>query len=46
VIEAVQQPLGDAGFDPAFGVDQRVGAQPLDRRRGRQDRSRPPADID
>ena len=29
-----RNPLGDAGFDPAFRVDQRVGADPLDRRRG------------
>ena len=29
--------------DPAFRVDQRVGAEPLDRRRGRQDGSRTPA---
>ena len=34
------------GFDPAFGVDQRVGAKPLNRRRGRQDRARLPAGID
>ena len=38
--------FGDAGFDPAFGVDQRVGAKPLNRRRGRQDRSRLPAGFD
>ena len=37
---AGRDPLGDAGFDPAFGVDQRVGAEPLDRRCGRQDGSR------
>ena len=41
-----RHPLGDAGFDPAFRVDQRVGAKPLDRRRGRQDGSRAPAGID
>ena len=41
-----RNPLGDAGFDPAFGIDQRVGAQPLDRRRDRQDRSCLPAGID
>ena len=35
-----RNPLGNAGFDPAFRVDQRVGAKPLDRRRGRQDRTR------
>ena len=29
--------------DPTFRVDQRVGAEPLDRRRGRQDGSRTPA---
>ena len=34
-----RDPLGDAGFDPAFRVDQRVGAEPLDRRRGRQERA-------
>ena len=38
--------FSDAGFDPAFGVDQCVGAKPLDRRRGRQDRPRLPAGID
>ena len=41
-----RNPLGDAGLDLAFGVDQRVGAKPLDRRRGRQDRSRATAGID
>lgn len=41
-----RNPLGDAGFEPAFGVDQRVGAQPLDRGRGRQDRSCLPGGID
>ena len=41
-----RNPLGDAGFDLAFGVDQRVGADPLDCRRGRQDRSRAPAGTD
>ena len=35
-----RDPLGDARFDPALRVDQRVGAEPLDRRRGRQDGSR------
>ena len=29
-----------AGFGPAFGVDQRVSAEPLDRRCGRQDGAR------
>ena len=29
--------IGDAGLDPAFRVDERIGAEPLDRRRGRQD---------
>ena len=28
-----RHPLGDAGFDPAFRVDERIGAEPLDRRR-------------
>ena len=32
--------------DPAFRVDQRVGAEPLDRRRGRPDGSRTPAGLD
>ena len=32
-----RDPLGDTSFDPAFRVDRRVGAEPLDRRRGRQD---------
>ena len=41
-----RNPLGDAGFDPAFRVDQRVGADPLDRRRGRQDGSRVTAGLD
>ena len=41
-----RNPLGDAGFDPAFRVDQRVGANPLDRRRGRQDGSRVTAGLD
>ena len=41
-----RDPLGDAGFDPAFRVDQRVGAEPLDRRRGRQDGSRATAGLD
>ena len=41
-----RDPLGDAGFDPAFRVDQRVGAEPLDRRRGRQDGSRATARLD
>ena len=31
-----RDPLGDASFDPALRVHQRVGAEPLDRRRGRQ----------
>ena len=36
-----RDPLGDAGFDPAFRGDQRVGAEPLDRRRaGRMVRGR------
>ena len=35
-----RDPLGDARFDPALRVHQRVGAEPLDRRRGRQDGSR------
>ena len=33
-------------FDPAFRVDQRVGADPLGRRRGRQDGSRVMAGLD
>ena len=41
-----RDPLGDARFDPALRVDQRVGAEPLDRRRGRQDGSRAAAGID
>ena len=41
-----RNPLGDADFDLAFGVDHRVGAKSLDCRRGRQDRSRAPAGID
>ena len=41
-----RNPLGDAGFDPAFRVDQRVGADPLDRRRRRQDGSRVTAGLD
>ena len=41
-----RDPLGDAGFDPAFRVDQRVGAEPLGRRRGRQDGSCATADLD
>ena len=42
-----RDPLGDAGLrPPAFRVDQRVGAEPLDRRRGRQDGSRASAGLD
>ena len=41
-----RDPLGDEGFDPAFRVDQRVGADPLGRRRGRQDSSRVTAGLD
>ena len=41
-----RNPLGDAGFDPAFRGDQRVGAEPLDRRRRRQDGSRVTAGLD
>ena len=41
-----RDPLGDAGFDLAFRVDQRVGAEPLDRRRGRQDGSRAMTGLD
>ena len=41
-----RHPLGDAGFDPAFRGDQRVGAEPLDRRRRRQDGSRVTAGLD
>ena len=41
-----RDPLGDASFDPALRVDQRVGAEPLDRRRGRQDGSRASAGLD
>ena len=32
-----RDPLGDARLDPALRVHQRVGAEPRDRRRGRQD---------
>ena len=32
-----RDPLGDARLDPALRLDQRVGAEPFDRRRGRQD---------
>ena len=41
-----RHPLGDAGLDPAFRVDERVGAEPLDRRRGRQDGPRATASLD
>ena len=41
-----RHPLGDAGLDAAFRVDERVGAEPLDRRRGRQDGPRAPAGLD
>ena len=41
-----RDPLGDASFDPALCVNQRVGAEPLDRRRGRQDGSRASAGVD
>ena len=41
-----RNPLGDASFDPALRLDQRVGAEPLDRRRGRQDGSRASAGVD
>ena len=41
-----RNPLGDAGFDPAFHFDQRVGAEPPDHRRGRQDCSHTTACID
>ena len=45
-IESGRDPLGDARFDPALRVHQRVGAEPLDRRRGRQDGSRVTAGLD
>ena len=35
-----------ACFDPALRLDQRVGAEPFDRRRGRQDGSRASAGVD
>ena len=35
--------VGDAGLDPAFGLDQRVGAEPLDGGDRGQDRSGPAA---
>ena len=38
--------VADAAFDPAFRVDERVGAEALDRRRGRQDGPRAPAGLD
>ena len=41
-----RDPLGDARFDPALRLDQRVGAEPFDRRRGRQDGSRVSAGVD
>ena len=41
-----RDPFGDARFDPALRVHQRVGAGPLDRRRGRQDGSRASAGLD
>ena len=41
-----RRPLGDAGFDPAFRVDERGGAETLNRRRGRQDGPRAPAGLD
>ena len=41
-----RDPLGDARFDPALCGHQRVGAEPLDRRRGRQDGSRASAGLD
>ena len=44
--EPGRDPLGDARFDPALRVHQRVGAEPLDRRRGREDGSRVTADLD
>ena len=41
-----RHPLGDAGLDAAFRVDERIGAEPLDRRRSRQDGPRAPAGLD
>ncbi len=41
-----RHPLGDAAFDPVFRVDERVSAEALDRRRGRQDGPRAPAGFD
>ena len=41
-----RNPLGDARFDPALRGHQRVGAEPLDRRRGRQDGPRATAGLD
>ena len=41
-----RDPLGDARFDPALRVHQRVGAEPFDRRRGRQDGLRVAAGLD
>ena len=41
-----RDPLGDARFDPALRVHQRVGAEPLDRCRGRQDGSRASAGFE
>ena len=44
--EPGRDPLGDARFDPALRVHQRVGAERLDRRRGREDGSRVTAGLD
>ena len=41
-----RDPLGDARFGPALRLDQRVGAEPFDCRRGRQDDSRASAGVD
>ena len=41
-----RHPLRDAGLDSAFRVDERIGAEPLDRRCGRQDGPRAPAGLD
>ena len=41
-----RHPLGDAGLDAAFRVDEHIGAEALDRRRGRQDGPRAPAGFD
>ena len=40
-----RDPLGDARFDPALRVHQCVGAEPLDRCRGREDGSRASAGL-